>query len=161
MDRPAELLQLLCPRFKVVVLRSDQNDLKASLVLNGKLDYNDRMIYHIQLRATDSLHQQTTDLEIRVKDVQNSPPVFFGSLAAVIDEDSKIGTLVMTIQARDGDKGQPRRISYELVTSKCLSVILCFNPIRDTHNSSPPSYAYIPSIVHRSHGLLPSRRTNG
>lgn len=79
------------------------------------------MIYHIQLMATDSVHNQTTDVEIRVKDVQNSPPVFLGSLAAVIDEDSQIGTLVMTIQARDGDKGQPRRISYELITSEWSS----------------------------------------
>lgn len=101
-----------------MILRSDQNILKASLVLNGKLDYNDKMIYHIQLNATDSVHETTTDVEVRVRDVQNSPPVFLGSLAAVIDEDSPIGTLVMTVQARDGDKGQPRRISYELITSE-------------------------------------------
>lgn len=104
--------------FQLVLLRSDQNVLKAALVLNGKLDYNDKMIYHIRLNATDSVHEQTTDVEIRVKDVQNTPPVFLGSLAAVIDEDSQIGTLVMTVQARDGDKGQPRRISYELITSE-------------------------------------------
>lgn len=59
-------------------------------------------------------------MEIRVKDVQNRPPVFQGSLAAVIDEDSPIGTLVMTIQAKDGDHGFPRRIVYDLLTSKQL-----------------------------------------
>lgn len=57
-------------------------------------------------------------MEIRVKDVQNRPPVFQGSLAAVIDEDSAIGTLVMTIQAKDGDHGLPRKIVYDLLTSK-------------------------------------------
>ena len=87
-------------------------------MLNDKLEYNDRMIYQIKLIATDGLFNSTAPLEIHVKDVQNSPPVFQGSLAAVIDEDSEIGTLVMTIHARDGDRGQPRKIVYELVTSK-------------------------------------------
>lgn len=50
--------------------------------------------------------------------MQNSPPVFQGSLAAVIDEDSPIGTLVMTFHAKDGDRGQPRKIVYDLLTSK-------------------------------------------
>lgn len=115
---PFTISVVLSCRFRLAITQSDQNQLKASLVLNDKLDYNDKMIYHIQLNATDAVHYQTTDVEIRVKDVQNSPPVFLGSLAAVIDEDSPIGTLVMTVQARDGDKGQPRRISYELITSE-------------------------------------------
>lgn len=66
----------------------------------------------------DGTYSSTTSLEIRIKDVQNSPPVFQGSLAAVIDEDCPIGTLVMTIQAKDGDRGQPRKIVYDLLTSK-------------------------------------------
>lgn len=64
------------------------------------------------------MHTSIAGLEIHVKDVQNTAPVFQGSLASVISEDSPIGTLVMTIQARDGDRGQPRKIYYELVTSK-------------------------------------------
>lgn len=66
----------------------------------------------------DGTYSSTTSLEIRIKDVQNSPPVFQGSLAAVIDEDCPIGTLVMTIQAKDGDRGQPRKIVYDLLTSE-------------------------------------------
>lgn len=50
-------------------------------------------------------------------DVQNSPPVFQGSLATIISEDSPIGTLVMTLQARDGDKGAPRKIFYDLISN--------------------------------------------
>lgn len=33
-------------------------------------------------------------------------------------ENASIGTLVMTVKARDGDRGIPRKIVYELVTSK-------------------------------------------
>lgn len=55
---------------------------------------------------------------MKVVDVQNTGPVFLGSLTGVIQEDDPIGTLVMTVQARDGDRGQPRKIYYELVTSE-------------------------------------------
>lgn len=65
----------------------------------------------------DGIHEAKAGLEIRVKDVQNRPPIFQGSLAAIIDEDSPIGTLVLNIQAKDGDHGQPRRIVYDLLTS--------------------------------------------
>lgn len=57
-------------------------------------------------------------MEIRVLDVQNRPPIFQGSLASVIDEDSPVGTLVMTVQAKDGDHGQPRRIVFDLLNSE-------------------------------------------
>lgn len=66
----------------------------------------------------DGIHEASTGVEIRVKDVQNRPPVFQGSLAAVINEDSPIGTLVARFQAKDGDHGQPRRVVYDLLSSK-------------------------------------------
>ncbi|XP_055683308.1 cadherin-87A isoform X2 [Lutzomyia longipalpis] len=106
-----------CTVFTLKILKSEQDILRAAVVLTGKLDYNERMIYQIELKATDDVHISTASLEIRVRDVQNSPPVFQGSLASVINEDSPIGTLVMTIQARDGDRGQPRKILYELVSN--------------------------------------------
>ncbi|XP_052863844.1 cadherin-87A [Anopheles cruzii] len=106
-----------CEKFSVEVTESQQDRLTAAVVLKEKLDYNDRMIYQILLDASDGLYNASAGLEIHVRDVQNSPPVFQGSLAAVINEDSPIGTLVMVIQARDGDRGQPRKIVYELVTN--------------------------------------------
>ncbi|XP_050101039.1 cadherin-87A isoform X1 [Anopheles aquasalis] len=106
-----------CSKFAVEVTDSQQDRLTAAVVLKEPLDYNDRMIYQILLDASDGLFNASAGLEIHVRDVQNSPPVFQGSLAAVINEDSPIGTLVMTIHARDGDRGQPRKIVYELVTN--------------------------------------------
>lgn len=54
-------------------------------------------------------------MEIHIKDVQNEPPVFQGALTAVISEDSPIGTLVLTVVAKDNDKGNPRKIVYDLM----------------------------------------------
>lgn len=66
-------------------------------------------------------------------DIQNTGPVFLGSLTGVIREDDPIGTLVMTVQARDGDRGEPRKIYYELVTSKSpqlIELLLCaYGPV--------------------------------
>ncbi|XP_053682239.1 cadherin-87A [Sabethes cyaneus] len=106
-----------CEKFSIEITESRQDKLTAVVMLKGHLDYNERMIYQILLEATDGMFNATAGLEIHVKDVQNTPPVFQGSLAAVINEDSPIGTLVMTIHARDGDRGQPRKIIYELVTN--------------------------------------------
>lgn len=61
-------------------------------------------------------------MEIKVADIQNSPPEFLDSLTGVVREDDPIGTLVMTVKARDGDRGMPRKMIYELVTSESLSI---------------------------------------
>lgn len=66
----------------------------------------------------DGTFNSTTSVEVKVEDVQNSPPVFQGSLTGVLEENDPIGTLVLKAQARDGDRGQPRPIHYELVNSE-------------------------------------------
>jgi hypothetical protein len=106
-----------CEKFEIKTTDSHQDVLKAVVILKDKLDYNENMIFQILLSASDGFHNATTSLEIHVLDVQNTPPIFQGTLAAVINEDSPIGTLVMTILARDGDKGQPRKIVYDLISN--------------------------------------------
>ncbi|KAG5343409.1 CAD87 protein, partial [Acromyrmex heyeri] len=68
-------------------------------------------------RGSDGLNNGTTGVEIKVADIQNSPPEFLDSLTGVVREDDPIGTLVMTVKARDGDRGMPRKMIYELVTN--------------------------------------------
>lgn len=107
----------LC-RFTLKLLTREATILKAVVVLNETLNYNQRMIYHFQIEASDGVHKTQTTFEARVKDVQDKPPVFQGSLSTVIDEDSPINTLVLTVHARDGDTGEPRKIVYDLLSSK-------------------------------------------
>lgn len=38
--------------FTLKILKSEQDILRAAVVLAGKLDYNERMIYQIELKAT-------------------------------------------------------------------------------------------------------------
>lgn len=90
-----------CGTFAVEVLESHQDRLRAALILKQKLDYNENMIFHIPLFTSDGLFNATARMEVRVLDVQNSPPVFLGSHATIISEDSPIGTLVLTLQVSD------------------------------------------------------------
>lgn len=106
-----------CEVFAIRVLESHQDRLRAAIVLEDKLNYNENMLFKLSLLTTDGLFNATTSMELRVVDVQNSPPVFQGSLSAIISEDSPIGTLVLTLQARDGDKGAPRKIVYDMISN--------------------------------------------
>ncbi|XP_062126234.1 cadherin-87A [Drosophila sulfurigaster albostrigata] len=106
-----------CTKFRLKLLTREATVLTAAVVLNETLNYNQRMIYHFQIEATDGVHKTQTTFEARVKDVQDNPPVFQGSLSTVIDEDSPINTLVLTVHARDGDTGEPRKIVYDLLSN--------------------------------------------
>lgn len=106
-----------CEVFSVTILESHHDRLRAALVLKRKLDYNEHTLFTIPLFTTDGLFNASANAIIRVQDVQNSPPIFQGSLATIINEDSSIGTLVLTIQARDGDRGSPRKIVYDLISN--------------------------------------------
>lgn len=60
-------------------------------------------------------------MEVKVQDVQNSPPVFSGSLSGALSEDAPVGTLALTVKARDADRAQPRDVVVELVTSEFIN----------------------------------------
>ncbi|GFG39325.1 hypothetical protein Cfor_05830, partial [Coptotermes formosanus] len=112
-DRPQ--LPDACSKFKVEKLSASESKFLGALILQQPLDYSVRPFYQLQLSASDGEHNSSTGVQINVQDVQNSPPVFEGSLSGVVMEDADIGTQVMTVKAHDGDKEHPRKIVYELV----------------------------------------------
>lgn len=106
-----------CDIFSIKIVKSHQDSARAALVLREKLDYNENQIFIVPLLATDGLFNSTVNIEVRVVDIQNTPPIFQGSLSTIISEDSPIGTLVLTLQAHDGDKGSPRKIVYDIISN--------------------------------------------
>ena len=84
-------------------------------MLKKPFNYRERQIYQIQLGVLDGKFNDTTDIIFTVLDVQNTPPVFEGSLTGIVSENDTVGTVIMNIKAKDGDTGNPRRIIYELV----------------------------------------------
>ncbi|XP_059478412.1 cadherin-87A [Neocloeon triangulifer] len=114
-----ELPQLVgsCDWFEVSVNFANTSAIEAALILRSQLDYAKKQLFQFELQVTDGVHVTTTPVQITIQDEQNLPPVFEGSMAGFVDEDAPIGTLVLTVSARDGDRGRPRHVSYELVTN--------------------------------------------
>uniref|UniRef100_A0A1A9WEW2 Cadherin domain-containing protein n=1 Tax=Glossina brevipalpis TaxID=37001 RepID=A0A1A9WEW2_9MUSC len=106
-----------CNKFRLDILTKDPTSMTAAIVLNEMLNYNQRTIYHFLLEASDGLHTAQTNFEVRVIDIQDKPPVFLEYKSSIIDELTPINSLVLKIQARDGDTGQPRQIIYDLLTN--------------------------------------------
>nr|XP_026497199.1 cadherin-87A-like isoform X1 [Vanessa tameamea]XP_026497200.1 cadherin-87A-like isoform X2 [Vanessa tameamea] len=107
----------VCDYFEVVSLHSTANQYNGALVLKKKLDYNEKQFYQFQIYATDGSLQSTAHVEVKVVDVQNSPPVFSGSLSGALAEDAPVGTVALIIKARDADRAQPRDVKLELITN--------------------------------------------
>ncbi|XP_060598690.1 cadherin-24-like isoform X2 [Ruditapes philippinarum] len=61
----------------------------------------------------------TTDLIIRVKDVQDKPPFFTGTYRKAINGRITRGTGVIQVNAVDGDSGISNEISYSVLYSSC------------------------------------------
>ncbi|KAL0831734.1 hypothetical protein ABMA28_001276 [Loxostege sticticalis] len=106
-----------CETFEVVALNSSANHYTGALVLKKTLNYNDKQFFQFQLYATDGTLNSTAHVEVKVVDVQNSPPVFSGALSGALSEDAPVGTLALTVKARDADRAQPRDVMLELVTN--------------------------------------------
>jgi hypothetical protein len=62
----------------------------------------------------DGNYEVMSEIVFSVVDVQNTPPVFMGSLTGIVSEDDPVGAKILTVKARDGDSGQARRVIYEL-----------------------------------------------
>ncbi|CAG5033926.1 unnamed protein product [Parnassius apollo] len=114
---PSEQWPEACEIFEVSTLHSTANQYAGALVLMKPLDYNENQFYQFQLYATDGTLNSTAHVEVKVVDVQNSPPVFSGSLSGALSEDAPVGTVVLVIKARDADRAQPRDVKLELVTN--------------------------------------------
>lgn len=75
--------------------------------------------HNSEISFQDGEHVSKTNVDIRVGDVQNSPPVFSNeSFAGEVLENVPIGSVVLRVEAKDGDFAQPRSIYYDLLSSE-------------------------------------------
>ena len=94
----------LCDYFDIVPRRreTDHDMFRGSVILKRELDYRERQIFQIPIAVFDGAHTVESDITFTVNDVQNSPPLFMGSLTGIVNEDDPIGTPVLKIRAKDG-----------------------------------------------------------
>ena len=71
-----------------------------------------KQLYRLPIVVKDGRYEITSEVVFNILDVQNTPPIFMGSLTGIVSEDDPVGTQVLTVKARDGDTGQARQIIY-------------------------------------------------
>ncbi len=105
-----------CDYFDIVPRQreTDHDMFRGSVVLRRPLDYRQRQLFQVPIAVHDGVHTVREQLTFSVTDVQNSPPVFEGSLTGIVAEDAAIGAEVLRVRARDGDAGSARRVIYTL-----------------------------------------------
>ncbi|XP_071526000.1 cadherin-87A [Panulirus ornatus] len=106
-----------CEMFTIEASQMSARKYSGSLILKQPLQYATQSLYQFKLIAMDGGQMSSVGVVVRVRDVQNSPPIFSGSLTGIVTEDDPIGSLVMTLQAADGDTGAPRPIRYQLINN--------------------------------------------
>lgn len=108
-----------CEKFEVREARVAEGEYVGIISLRELLDYETHSEYSIAMRARDSGREialsATTTVKVDVRDVQDQPPVFLNApFTATVREASPPGTPVVEVQARDGDLGEPRRLTLTL-----------------------------------------------
>ena len=89
----------LCDYFEIVPRDRDTDiDMfRGSIVLSRPFDYRQRQIYQIKLGVFDGRFNDTAEVVFTIIDVQNSPPIFEGSLTGVANEDDPVGSVIMKV----------------------------------------------------------------
>ncbi|XP_078578476.1 cadherin-related family member 1-like isoform X1 [Branchiostoma floridae x Branchiostoma japonicum] len=90
--------------------------------LKEELDYEESSVYQLRIRAQDGggsldgsqvIQSSTTVLIVNVVDQDDQPPLFLGQpFSTQVNEDTPVGTSIITINARDGDYGIDNPIVY-------------------------------------------------
>ncbi|GFN76587.1 protocadherin fat [Plakobranchus ocellatus] len=98
--------------------------INGSLYTTGPLDREVTPLYKVVVMATDQAPNAkdrmstTATVEVKLRDINNSPPVFLTPPTIHVPETAPVGSTVYTIVAEDADeKGTPNsRIQYTLVS---------------------------------------------
>ncbi|AWP05365.1 putative protocadherin-23 [Scophthalmus maximus] len=88
------------------------------VTLTQALDYEELTEYTLTVWASDTLHQTTGEVRVRVLDVNDNAPVFAQvSYQVEVSELVSADTLVVSVSATDRDSGLNGEITYRLLSS--------------------------------------------
>uniref|UniRef100_A0A6G1SIF4 Neural-cadherin n=1 Tax=Aceria tosichella TaxID=561515 RepID=A0A6G1SIF4_9ACAR len=93
------------------------NNETGAIYVAGPLDYELRKEYKLVLVASDNLNENYTNVIIKVKDVNDNPPIFDRpTYQTTITEgdDKKLPKKILQVSATDGDRDRPQNIVYFL-----------------------------------------------
>lgn len=112
-----------CDYFDIVTIKRSEGNYTAELRLLKPLDYETRKSYALIVLARDGSRDNplssNATININVIDSQDQPPLFYGGpYTASIEENLGPNIPVLTINATDGDIGNPNDIILTLEREK-------------------------------------------
>ncbi|KAI4458914.1 fat atypical cadherin-related [Holotrichia oblita] len=118
------------PQFGLRQRLISERDVEGSIWLLNSLDYERSPSHHLIIYANDPWTDTTTDTRniaswpifVSVLDEQDTPPLFTQvPPTTILDPKLKVGDVILTVRAEDGDRGDPRDIRYFLTSDNELS----------------------------------------
>ena len=108
-----------CDTFEIFAERRGEGAYRGLVTLKKALNYEDRSSYNLVVEAVDAgedrVLSSTASVFIQVQDVQDQDPVFLNApYSDTVPEGTPEGSLIFSIQVRDGDTGIPRPIELTL-----------------------------------------------
>ncbi|EDV19285.1 uncharacterized protein TRIADDRAFT_62266 [Trichoplax adhaerens] len=91
-------------------------DPQGYIYLAAPIDYLREKEYTLVVQASDLLLNSTATVKMRVIDTNNHAPTFDRAYTADIYEDTAIGTVILTVTAKDADANENARLTYRIVT---------------------------------------------
>ncbi|GJQ83212.1 hypothetical protein Trydic_g18236 [Trypoxylus dichotomus] len=145
------------PQFGLRQRLVNERDVEGSIWLLNSLDYEKNPSHHVTIFANDPWTDTTTDTRniaswpifISILDQQDTPPMFTQvPPTTILDPKLKVGDVILTVHAEDGDRGDPRDIRYFLTPDNNLSQffelveatgeLILAKPINDLIATAPP-----------------------
>ncbi|XP_076454192.1 cadherin-87A-like isoform X2 [Babylonia areolata] len=102
---------------------------EGHIFLNQSLDYEKKNSYSIRLRASDGQFDTVHEIQIKVLDINDSPPRFIRAESKIIPEGDPVGTVIDYVLAIDSDQADARPIRYELIGNDEAQRYFAVNPI--------------------------------
>ncbi|XP_011690859.1 PREDICTED: cadherin-86C isoform X2 [Wasmannia auropunctata] len=163
--------------------RQTATQTRGIITLIGELDFETQSMYTLTIYATDPYTEPGKDtrniaglnIVVIVQDVQDVPPIFTQAPPLTrLNNSVQIGDVILRVRAEDGDKGNPREITYGLVSegnpfipffniSETTGEIILAKPLEEltkiTHVGAPVVLTVVAEEIRRSRDEPPAQAT--
>ena len=113
--------------FDVMLEKMEDGSSTVKIIVNGKLDREERDFYQIKIVAEDGGNPKRTGtivVDINVQDMNDNSPKFDRPFYNVtLNEDTAINTVFETITATDADAGENGEVEYSLSANQDESIL--------------------------------------
>lgn len=128
----------------------------GTIKVNSPLDYEKLTEYSLRIRAFDGIYEDFATVTIRIKNVNDNPPVFTESnYNTTIEEEKVVQGCILRVEAYDpdiSDRAIPQNIKYSIVKAEQQSLLVidgngCLRLIKPLDRDQPNGHKYWQIII--------------